>query len=270
MKYPHVYPRSTFVNFLCLLILLIAAFGSIIFHMQGHEAFGQDCTPTPPGLVSWWTGNGDANDHSGANHGTVQNGAVFAKGYVDQAFLLDGIDDFVNIPDSSNLDIVNAITIDAWIKPSKGGVTILDKTGFGDSANYRFFLGLADARMDGRLGFWNGSQHVLATNSIPTNQFSHVAMTLLNTDGADSSSGTLKIYINGDLDSSHSIEFGPANDGPLRIGSDIIGRHFEGIIDELELFNRELSQSEIQSIYNAGPIGKCPPIIGFFGPLEMP
>lgn len=264
-----MYQRGALGNLSYLLILLTVTLGAIILHMHSDEAFGQECTPTPPGLISWWTANGDANDHSSENHGTLQNGALFASGIVDQAFLLDGIDDYVNVPPDKNLDIENAITIDAWIKPTKGGVTILDKTGFGDSANYRFFLGLADLPTDSRLGFWNGSKYVIGTNSIPINQFSHVAITLLPDSGIDARS-ILKIYINGELDSIHSTEFGPTNNGPLRIGSDIIGRYFEGIIDEVGIFNRELSQSEIQNIYNAGPMGKCPPILGFFGPLEKP
>jgi hypothetical protein len=78
-------------------------------------------------------------------------------------------------------------------------------------------------------------------------------MTLVHAAGID----TLKLYINGALDSTHNIGFGAVNDGQLRIGSDIVGRYFQGTIDELDLFNRELSQSEIQQIYNAGPEGKC-------------
>jgi hypothetical protein len=258
-------PRS-FLYFLCILVLQIG-FGAVIYPLQNQEAVSQDCTPPPSGLVSWWTGNGDANDSSDGNHGTLQNGAGLASGMVGQAFLLDGINDFVSVPDNANLDITNAITIDAWINPTKGGVTILDKTGSGDSANYRFFFGLADQASDFRLGFWNGSTFVLATNSIPNDQFSHVAMTLSHTTGIDTAN-VLKIYINGGLDSTHSIAFGAANDGPLRIGSDIIGRYFQGTIDEVELFNRELSQSEIQQIYNVGPQGKCAPVRGSFGPVQ--
>lgn len=252
-----------YLGLVCLLILqTVSTESTIVYPSQSWVAFGQGCTPIPSGLVSWWTGNSNTYDDSGENHGKVQGEAIFGNGMVGQAFVLDGRNDYVIVPDSSSLDITNAITIDAWIKPTKGGVTILDKTGSGDSANYRFFLGLADQESDMRLGFWNGSTYVLSTSSIANNQFSHVAMTLVHADGVD----TLKLYINGVLDATHTIGFGAVNNGPLRIGSDILGRFFQGTIDEVELFNRELSPSEIQRIHSAGSLGKCVPASGFFGP----
>ena len=52
----------------------------------------------PLNLVSWWPGDGDAADIQGGNNGTLQGGAAFAPGMVDQAFSLDGVDDFVSAP----------------------------------------------------------------------------------------------------------------------------------------------------------------------------
>jgi hypothetical protein len=49
-----------------------------------------------------------------------------------------------------------------------------------------------------------------------------------------------------------------ANPSPLHVGGDSYsGGWFKGDIDELEIFNRELTPAEIQGIYNAGPAGKC-------------
>lgn len=45
----------------------------------------QVCTPPPSGLVSWWPGDGDANDFADGNHGTLRNGATFDSGLVGQA-----------------------------------------------------------------------------------------------------------------------------------------------------------------------------------------
>src|SRR5262249_55983069 len=61
------------------------------------------CTPPPPGLVSWWPGDGNANDIRGGNNGTLQNGATFATGLVAQAFSFDGTDQFVQVPDNANI-----------------------------------------------------------------------------------------------------------------------------------------------------------------------
>ena len=52
-------------------------------------------TSSPPssGHVSWWPGDGNADDILDSNHGSLKNGASFAAGKVAQAFSLDGIDD---------------------------------------------------------------------------------------------------------------------------------------------------------------------------------
>src|ERR1035438_1387105 len=94
------------------------------------------------------------------------------------------------------------------------------------------------------------------------NQWWHVAATL---DGA---SGTLSLYTNGspaaqitttvrpfgDLipQDSPGIGIGNVNDGGNNFP-------FQGDIDEISLYSRALSLSEIQSIYNAGSAGKCAP-----------
>ena len=75
------------------------------------------CAPEPSGLISWWPGEGDANDIVGANNGTLVNGVSFVLGEVGQAFSFDGESSYVSIPDSPSLDsFTTSITIETWIK----------------------------------------------------------------------------------------------------------------------------------------------------------
>ena len=48
----------------------------LVLTLAGH-ALAQSC---PAGLISWWPGDGNANDVSGVNHGTPQHGATFTSG----------------------------------------------------------------------------------------------------------------------------------------------------------------------------------------------
>ena len=74
------------------------------------------CTPPPSGLVGWWTGDDNPFDIFGTNHGALQNGATFVGGKVGRAFSLDGINDFVSVPDSPLWDFgSNDFTIDLWV-----------------------------------------------------------------------------------------------------------------------------------------------------------
>ena len=74
------------------------------------------CVAPPSGLVSWWPGDGNANDIRGGNNGTLQGGVTFAAGKVEQAFSFDGVDDFISIPVAANLGMTSAYTFDAWVK----------------------------------------------------------------------------------------------------------------------------------------------------------
>jgi hypothetical protein len=94
------------------------------------------------------------------------------------------------------------------------------------------------------LRYFNGS------TAVRTNTWYHVAMTY---DGA-----FLKLYVNGKLDGS-AAACGPVltSDQPLVIGGESPGPwNFNGLIDEVSLYDRALSDTEVLSIYGAGSAGK--------------
>lgn len=74
-----------------------------------------NCTPPPTGLVSWWRGEGNALDQVGGNSGVMLNGAGFDTGIVGQAFRFNGSSNsYVEVADSPNLRLTNALTIECW------------------------------------------------------------------------------------------------------------------------------------------------------------
>lgn len=80
------------------------------------------CIDPPAGLISWWPGNGNAQDLIGNNHGLIMNGAAFAAGMVGQAFSLDGVDDYISIPKVNTWDFGStSFSINAWFKSDTGG-----------------------------------------------------------------------------------------------------------------------------------------------------
>src|SRR5260370_21849338 len=73
-----------------------------------------NCVAAPSGLVSWWPGEGNANDAVDGNNGTLFSGTTFMTGKVGQAFSFDGTNSAVVIAASSNLAF-QSLTIERWI-----------------------------------------------------------------------------------------------------------------------------------------------------------
>ena len=60
-----------------------------------QQARAETCVPPPGELISWWAGDGNANDIAGTNHGTLENNAGLAPGLVGQAFSFSGPSGFL-------------------------------------------------------------------------------------------------------------------------------------------------------------------------------
>jgi hypothetical protein len=206
----------------------------------------------PPGLVALWSGEGNANDSVGGNNGTAEN-ISYAAGKVGRAFNFNGAN-FVQVPDALDLHFTDAMTVEAWVKirsfrgalphgmVSKYGGSYLNQASFDFSVEQTthqpYFI---VATTNGAAGV------VISSTTITPNQWAHIAGTY---DGS-----TVKIYVNGQLEGTTpwNQPIFPGNN-PLVIGCDLQNgsvpyAFFDGLIDEVGLFNRALSASEIHAIY---------------------
>jgi hypothetical protein len=196
----------------------------------------------PSGVVSWWRGEGDFSDGISNNNGFPESNVSFAPGFNGQGFNLDGTD-FVEVDDSPSLDVRAGVTIDAWINTTTGGGRIVDKiTGF---SNDGFMLDLVGG---GALRMQVGGVGAQAGVAVPFGQFVHVAGTF---DGM-----RLAVFVNGQIQSetgTGSQATVPLNARNLRIGADSAGGSlFTGVIDEVRIFNRGLSDGEIATLFAQG------------------
>jgi len=231
-------------------------------YMDGLEVI-PSCTTPPPNLVSWWPGDGNANDIVDGNHGTLQGGATYGTGLVGQAFSLDGIDDFVEIGAPTNLNTLSSITLGAWIYrlgPGTGAYpylnVIVGKAGLGGYAN-------SDAWY---LRWYEGKPQFIVVSDdnhvtdlrgpvLPDGVWHYVTGTF------DETTQRTRLYVNSVMVAEGTTTSGLAsNSVPVRIGMSshwYATEPFNGIIDEVQVYNRALTPSEIESIYNAGSVGKC-------------
>jgi Concanavalin A-like lectin/glucanases superfamily/Carboxypeptidase regulatory-like domain len=238
---------------------LLFTFTFLLFNLNG---FAQTCSPAPIGLVSWWQGENDALDSRSRNNGTLQNGATFASGNIGQSFDLDGVNDSVSIPDSPTLRSTN-LTIEGWFRFDSvtGSVKFLVSKAASSSQSYLVRYAPTDPLQltfqTGNTGPGSGQNSPVGVNFVPTlGLWNHLAFTF------DDVANIQSIYINGALVASNSATNSISYTvDPLRLGSNPLGTSlfFDGGIDEISIYDRTLSVSEIQTIFNAGTVGKCKP-----------
>jgi sugar lactone lactonase YvrE len=233
----------------------------------------------PGGLVSWWTADNTAADLKGLNNATLLTGATYAPGVVGQAFSLDGVNARVEVADSSSLAFTASFSIEGWIKVNG----LSSNSGFGaimfrgDDRN-----GLDPYQLtvdsDGNLNFQitpavgNGS--VLKT-PISTGQWTHVAATF------DDATGLMSLYVNGVMAVQTTTDVRPFADldpnsnpgvGIGNVNGTADNFPFNGLIDELSVYNRALTPGEIVGIFKAGSDGKVLSPIAVDNPsaIEVP
>lgn len=219
------------------------------------------------GIVVFYPFNGNANDESGNGHNGTILGATLTTDRCNierKAYSFNGIEDDIFIGDIPDLDGSNAISLSVWIY-SEGttddlaGTIISKYNADGDSErvfifhlypqnNLRFCLYGADGNED--------YDEQITINPIPLSQWNHL---VVNWDGL---SHNIDIYVNGVEAESYYIGLGnnPTRiydkTSPLMIGSCDYGYTspdylFNGSIDDVRIYNRELTIDEILSLFKS-------------------
>jgi hypothetical protein len=231
-----------------------------------HKVCGQCTTATKcstEGLVAHYPFTGNADDWSGNDfNGLVANAALSADrfGNPDRAYYFNGASSGISATVDTKLSL-SMFTLCSWIKPAGAGSflpRIIAVGPTGTSTHYYSMLyenGVwAHASVTNqRIIFFNGNtangmayDHHYSHTPIDTLSWHHCAITF---DGAQ-----LKIYIDGQLDKDTVIitqiqQF--TNTAILQMGySENLTDRFNGKMDDVRVYNRVLSASEIQCIYN--------------------
>ncbi|MFM6322274.1 MAG: LamG-like jellyroll fold domain-containing protein, partial [Microcystis panniformis] len=201
------------------------------------------------------------NPTNGASIGSQGTASVMIV--EDTALSFDGVNDYVEIPHSSNLSLTT-FTVEAWVNPHEiksGWQPIVSKErGSGYERNYGLFIAPNEMRVYFTFVESNGKQwrYDYSKESLVINEWNHIAMTY---DGS-----SFKLYLNGKLDNKVDIVATPyQNTYPVRIGGDISdGLPFSGKIDEVRIWNKARTQSEIQADMNYQLTGTESGLIGYW------
>ncbi len=214
------------------------------------------------GLVGYWSFNGNANDVSGNGNNGTNNGATLTtdrNGNTNSAYSFNGTSSFINVPNSSSLQFNGGITFSVWLNASNIPVGAVNSTSYlmskgadgGTPYSWISYLDTAEIalRMWNNNNLNNGAVVTNSQFSITTNQWYNATFTF---DGTNA-----KAYINGQLKSTVPATYTTfSNIYDLKFGR----RHtsglpyfFNGKLDDIGVWNRALTQTEITSLYTGVP-----------------
>jgi glycerophosphoryl diester phosphodiesterase len=206
--------------------------------------------PFLPQTVASWDfneGEGDIfSDQTGnSNAGALHNGLSWSKGQTANGLFLDGIDDYAVIPASASLDINgSAVTVSLWTRlallpgdlPGAYG-PIYDS----DDDNYVLYEDRSSKELRFKVTTSNGAERPgIPEIDLRPDEWLHIV-------GVYNGS-TIKIYLNGKMKDVHLLT-GTVKPGQVAKLGTSAGSYFKGSIDNIQVFNRALSQAEINFLY---------------------
>jgi len=224
--------------------------------------------------VGFWPLDGDAIDQSSNSLDGTINGAISSMGHDDlpnTSLYFDGTDDYVVIPNSSLLQFgTGSFSISFWMKPDVNtNVRLIDHRGAGAAGSYPGYLiklytdgsnwYFYSAGIDDASGNFKGCQG--AGSSYPCNQWYHVVMCY-------EEDAELRFYVDGILDATISTgSYGSINNSlPTGFGASVsslgsysppstVSQFYKGGLDDVYMFDREISETEISWLSEKLTIG---------------
>ncbi|MCK4353361.1 DUF2341 domain-containing protein, partial [candidate division WOR-3 bacterium] len=214
---------------------------------EGDSSIAYDDSPQANhgALMPNWPSDAPEWQHE---DGGQWDGREDVKFSVGSALNFDGNNDYVRIPDADNLTLGANATIEAWVKPDTFKYQrLVTKWGKGSTGDDEYSCDLYMGKYRFVVSGYEGESQVwISASEVPIGKWSHTVGVL------SSSEQLLKLYLNGELKASQStiVTLNRNTPQPIRIGvSEHFGYFFNGVIDEIKIYNRALCDAEIKCHY---------------------
>ena len=206
------------------------------------------------GLVAYYPFNGNANDESGHGNNGIVNGATLTtdrNGNVNSAYSFDGVNSCIDLTSTTVAIQGNAArTVTAWIKTTFTGSQAIVATGFpAQSQTFNVVMYYPSSGCVGHvvvMGYYHDFYVCGGSSGIVSTDGAWHMMAVVY-DGLE----TLRIYADGIIDNETSITYATTGQKNYIGRSNHVGAEafFRGSIDEVRIYNRALSSTEIQQLY---------------------
>lgn len=195
-------------------------------------------------MAGYWRFEGNASDAScNSNDGTI-NGATPIAGFLGRGFDFDGTNDYIDAGNDATLTLADSITVAAWVWHDSGNGHVVNRGGGWSDYGYSMYWYSSKIRIELQK---SGEKTILDITQPSNGAWHHLAFTW------DIISKKIYVYIDGVKAGSSATFNGPIGTPSqnLNIGrNQLHSAYFNGKIDEVQIFNRALSEDEIKSIAN--------------------
>ncbi|MEO7326657.1 MAG: LamG domain-containing protein [Dokdonella sp.] len=237
--------------------------------LAGSAASAQQCISPPPGRIFWLAADGDLDDRARFHNGVADGTVPFVPGKVGEAVNFDTDADavFTDVTPDEQKALENTFTWELWARPTDTTPDCAEAQEgncSGVAQRFAIFPGHGDFADEAGVGLVIGTNAICvsehASFHVPCllrydttlTDWTHIAVVMEDR--------TPRLYVNGVL-----VRTGVQSARTHAYASwDTIGSgrglgHFRGDLDEVSLYDRALTETEIQGIFAAGSAGKCKP-----------
>ena len=236
---------------------LIASEVTELYNSGAGKQYPTGILPLWNDLLAYYTADNTPNDALDTYNGTLVNGTTYGTGIINQGFSLDGVNDTVDFGNVLDFDGSTPFSISCWINGSSLGSTT--KIFLAKCSNTTPFNGYTFGVTSAKNVYFQLSNDantnflaIINTATLSDSTWYHCLMTY---DGSKSSSG-LKVYVDNALNTqtifSDTLTGSISNTKSFKIGARDNGFFYGGLVDEISVFNRELTASEVTQLYNGG------------------
>ena len=212
-----------------------------------------------PSLVGWWKlddeKSGEAVDYSGYdNFGTLMGGPQFVPGYYGDALQFDGTDDYVTCGNDASLTNVDSVSVAAWVKLS--AVSRDQKIGSNqNNATGGYKLGVYSANNLAEFEIRTAANTAVLNRNVGGGTVLQAGV-WYHVVGVYNKGKSIRTYINGKLDRELvTTEVAGISNGAFMLGRESYSNAYWwlGLMDDVRVYNKALTDEEIQKVMQGDP-----------------
>ena len=205
-------------------------------------------------LIAHYPFDGNANDASGNGYnGTINGNTTLTNDRFmaeNRAFTFPDQSSNITLASTTNTNLENGFTLNAWVKYKNNNITAVIVCKHICGAPNGFFFGID---IDGQIQLWLANSSS-TWSTVRTNTTFVENRWYMMTASYDAVTGIAKIYINGEISGSGNVAYNYYSSNPISIGESYQNNcgpgNLSGAIDEVKIYDRVLSETEIIQEYN--------------------